>query len=199
MIYICYIFFEWYGYHRDLHVRTHSFPTRRSSDLDRARPAAACRVWRRRRQAAYGTEAANREPPGHGKPAWLHPSRPDCPALHRSPCRADNYRRAVLQARVLAHEPVLRMAGQDVARARQDRPRGRRRRAEGPGQSRTRPTVPRAPTRPQPVATGTSPGTHSRRESVEPPATHLLPGEHACTTSSTQPPPCDRKGALSGQ
>src|SRR3546814_6678574 len=26
-------FFECYGYHRDLHVRTHSFPTRRSSDL----------------------------------------------------------------------------------------------------------------------------------------------------------------------
>src|SRR3546814_4857554 len=26
-------FFECYGHHRDLHVRTHSFPTRRSSDL----------------------------------------------------------------------------------------------------------------------------------------------------------------------
>src|SRR3546814_12361898 len=26
-------FFEWYGDHRDLHVLTHSFPTRRSSDL----------------------------------------------------------------------------------------------------------------------------------------------------------------------
>src|SRR3546814_15533439 len=26
--------FEWYGDHRDLHVLTHSFPTRRSSDLD---------------------------------------------------------------------------------------------------------------------------------------------------------------------
>src|SRR3546814_10411367 len=25
--------FSWYGYHRDLHVLTHSFPTRRSSDL----------------------------------------------------------------------------------------------------------------------------------------------------------------------
>src|SRR3546814_2574796 len=87
--------------------------------------------------------------------------------------------RALLQARVLAHEPVLRMAGQDVARARQDRPRGRRRRAEGPGQSRTRPTVPRAPARPQPVATGTSPGKHSRRESVEPLAIDLLQGEHA--------------------
>src|SRR3546814_18953914 len=31
----CYIlfFFEGYGEHRDLHVLTHSFPTRRSSDL----------------------------------------------------------------------------------------------------------------------------------------------------------------------
>src|SRR3546814_17379727 len=27
---------EWYGAHRDLHVRTHSFPARRSSDLGAA-------------------------------------------------------------------------------------------------------------------------------------------------------------------
>src|SRR3546814_16759345 len=27
-------FFSCYGYHRDLHVLTHSFPTRRSSDLE---------------------------------------------------------------------------------------------------------------------------------------------------------------------
>src|SRR3546814_19448312 len=32
MIGVC-LFFECYGDHRDLHVRTHSFPTRRSSDL----------------------------------------------------------------------------------------------------------------------------------------------------------------------
>src|SRR3546814_15044296 len=30
-------FFSWYGDHRDLHVLTHSFPTRRSSDLIVAR------------------------------------------------------------------------------------------------------------------------------------------------------------------
>src|SRR3546814_1039201 len=29
----CLVFFECYGDHRDLHVRTHSFPTRRASDL----------------------------------------------------------------------------------------------------------------------------------------------------------------------
>src|SRR3546814_19488016 len=29
------LFFEVYGDHRELHVPTHSFPTRRSSDLDR--------------------------------------------------------------------------------------------------------------------------------------------------------------------
>src|SRR3546814_5736125 len=29
----CLVFFERYGDHRDLHVLTHSFPTRRSSDL----------------------------------------------------------------------------------------------------------------------------------------------------------------------
>src|SRR3546814_1727396 len=33
-----YFFFQGYGDHRDLHVLTHSFPTRRSSDLD-GRPA----------------------------------------------------------------------------------------------------------------------------------------------------------------
>src|SRR3546814_9429265 len=36
VVYICvfvYFFFECYGDHRDLHVLTHSFPTRRSSDL----------------------------------------------------------------------------------------------------------------------------------------------------------------------
>src|SRR3546814_4859651 len=27
------VFFKWYGHHQDLHVLTHSFPTRRSSDL----------------------------------------------------------------------------------------------------------------------------------------------------------------------
>src|SRR3546814_20835586 len=31
-LYLC-LFFEGYGGHRDLHVLTHSFPTRRSSDL----------------------------------------------------------------------------------------------------------------------------------------------------------------------
>src|SRR3546814_11229774 len=36
---VCLVFFfERYGDHRDLHVRTHSFPTRRSSDLE-ARPS----------------------------------------------------------------------------------------------------------------------------------------------------------------
>src|SRR3546814_19155197 len=30
---ICFFFFNWYGDHRDLHVLTPSFPTRRSSDL----------------------------------------------------------------------------------------------------------------------------------------------------------------------
>src|SRR3546814_9874662 len=34
-----YIFlFEWYGDHRELHVLTHAFPTRRSSDLAPERP-----------------------------------------------------------------------------------------------------------------------------------------------------------------
>src|SRR3546814_8352013 len=33
---LCIFFFEGYGDHRDLHVLTHSFPTRRSSDLRRS-------------------------------------------------------------------------------------------------------------------------------------------------------------------
>src|SRR3546814_8561263 len=33
------MFFEGYGDHRDLHVRTHSFPTRRSSDLRERGPS----------------------------------------------------------------------------------------------------------------------------------------------------------------
>src|SRR3546814_15312644 len=33
-IYVFFFFFKGYGAHRDLTVRTHSFPTRRSSDLD---------------------------------------------------------------------------------------------------------------------------------------------------------------------
>src|SRR3546814_19264584 len=32
----CVFFFEWYGVHLDLHVLTHSFPTRRSADLAEA-------------------------------------------------------------------------------------------------------------------------------------------------------------------
>src|SRR3546814_11805026 len=35
MLLLCFVFFEGYGDHRDLHVRTHSFPTRRSSDLSK--------------------------------------------------------------------------------------------------------------------------------------------------------------------
>src|SRR3546814_19687443 len=37
---LCWFFFYGYGYHRDLHVLTHPFPTRRSSDLNRPPPAA---------------------------------------------------------------------------------------------------------------------------------------------------------------
>src|SRR3546814_20144155 len=38
MLYIVF-FFQGYGAHRDLHVLTHSFPTRRSSDLTTYAPA----------------------------------------------------------------------------------------------------------------------------------------------------------------
>src|SRR3546814_7150284 len=35
-------FFYWYGDHRDLHLLTHSFPTRRSSDLASSWPRCSC-------------------------------------------------------------------------------------------------------------------------------------------------------------
>src|SRR3546814_12975160 len=52
---ICF-FFECYGDHRDLHVLTHSFPTRRSSDLP-ARNACASLVdhWDPRHEESAGT------------------------------------------------------------------------------------------------------------------------------------------------
>src|SRR3546814_20470262 len=39
LLVLIFFFFERYGDHRDLHVLTHSCPTRRSSDLDVARAA----------------------------------------------------------------------------------------------------------------------------------------------------------------
>src|SRR3546814_8419262 len=55
LLVFCHFFFEGYGDHRDLHVLTHSFPTRRSSDL-RARVRCArrssspdCSSWAPRR------------------------------------------------------------------------------------------------------------------------------------------------------
>src|SRR3546814_8258007 len=39
LLFVLYCFFYGYGDHRDLHVLTHSFPTRRSSDLNAARAA----------------------------------------------------------------------------------------------------------------------------------------------------------------
>src|SRR3546814_7985450 len=63
-----FVFFSWSGYHRYLHVRTHSFPSRRSSDLfdrfrslslgaavDRGRRCRADRPDDRGREAARAT------------------------------------------------------------------------------------------------------------------------------------------------
>src|SRR3546814_8728095 len=47
-MFIVLFFFYWSGDHRDLHVLTHSFPTRRSSDLDLAiKTAFSGEVWLR--------------------------------------------------------------------------------------------------------------------------------------------------------
>src|SRR3546814_11956266 len=44
MFMCCFVFFTGNGDHRDLHVLTHSFPTRRSSDRPRASPTVAQRA-----------------------------------------------------------------------------------------------------------------------------------------------------------
>src|SRR3546814_195592 len=44
--YLFFFFFEVYDAHRDLHVRPHSFPTRRCSDLFRPTPAEQAAIWR---------------------------------------------------------------------------------------------------------------------------------------------------------
>src|SRR3546814_16853445 len=45
---LVFFFLEWYGDHRDLHVLTHSFPTRRSSDLRERNGAAGLPAMRAR-------------------------------------------------------------------------------------------------------------------------------------------------------
>src|SRR3546814_2186769 len=58
-----YFFFYCYAYHRDLHLLTHSFPTRLSSDLDPDR----ARLWRRGPQGAGSAPAmADRAAAGRG-------------------------------------------------------------------------------------------------------------------------------------
>src|SRR3546814_16592832 len=43
---LCFVY-QWYGDHRDLHVLTRSFPTRRSPDLEWRWAARKTRLWRR--------------------------------------------------------------------------------------------------------------------------------------------------------
>src|SRR3546814_1956293 len=64
MFYIFCFFFYGYGAHRDLHVLTHSFPTRRSSDLAQPRDDRRVGRSRDRREARVGFEAVEAE--GHG-------------------------------------------------------------------------------------------------------------------------------------
>src|SRR3546814_9424138 len=79
-----------YGHHRDIHVRTHSFPTRRSSDL------ASNRWW-----CAWAT-ATSRTMPVPGCPrrgstwracAWrsCRTTTPGCAIPGRSPCRSEEH------------------------------------------------------------------------------------------------------------
>src|SRR3546814_9812803 len=64
-------FFSLYGYHRDLHVLTHSFPTRRSSDLGHNRDCGAgmpVRTRRNRDRSAFLPHLRDRLP-------WRPPSK----------------------------------------------------------------------------------------------------------------------------
>src|SRR3546814_6767515 len=75
-------FFSGYGHHRDLHVLTHSYPTRRSSDLGarRASPAAFCAasailLMSPARQASMRPRAeASRAPPARRQRSEEHTS-----------------------------------------------------------------------------------------------------------------------------
>src|SRR3546814_11844659 len=55
------LFFSWSGQPPDLHVLTHSFPTRRSSDLRRA-TIARVTAWARDRDIRLGRELAGGDP-----------------------------------------------------------------------------------------------------------------------------------------
>src|SRR3546814_10380079 len=86
-------FFELYGVHRDLHVLTHSFPTRRSSDLTTAscsgwpsgpgRPRPPPSAARGRLPASPGCWPARPSPRDLPGAPWPRPGRPS-PPLSRS-------------------------------------------------------------------------------------------------------------------
>src|SRR3546814_10962354 len=67
-IFFCFFFFYGYGDHRDLHVLTHSFPTRRSSDLTMPLPQTlGIKAWQLEERA--GCIFAWHEPEG-GDPTY---------------------------------------------------------------------------------------------------------------------------------
>src|SRR3546814_9305802 len=70
---MCIFFVDWYGDHRDLHVLTHSVPTRRSSDLTalppnstvRSRAASYAITAPLRALGATGVESRRQRRPSH--------------------------------------------------------------------------------------------------------------------------------------
>src|SRR3546814_3797464 len=68
-LFLVFFFFLVYGDHQDLHVLTHSFPTRRSSDLSTHR-SASCRSRGRHRARAY--ESPRRHAPLPIEAHWPH-------------------------------------------------------------------------------------------------------------------------------
>src|SRR3546814_4896072 len=82
-VFVCRGFvFECYVGHRDLHVLTHSFPTRRSSDRTRAK-SCRCTSPRTRRTSRPSTACSR---------AWCAPSRTASPSARSRGCRSSSTR-----------------------------------------------------------------------------------------------------------
>src|SRR3546814_8299544 len=84
MILICLslFFFYCYGHHRDLHVLTHSFPTRRSSD----RPVEQRGGKRRRPACSARCVGRHQPPPGHVERRLRTAHHPGIGDMDMDPC-----------------------------------------------------------------------------------------------------------------
>src|SRR3546814_181954 len=96
-------FFSLYGDHRDLHVLTHSFPTRRSSDLAWPCPRCCRCTWCRRSMRCW---RRTRVPPKHWPSASTNWQRgPRMSIIMRPPDSKPGHRKPHRPARDTARQP----------------------------------------------------------------------------------------------